>query len=238
VYQHPTPAPGLAQGPTFWAPPRDIPPERAGEIAAWLDRCEEELVHPADVQERLQRVGWPAAPASAAANRYRRRFNEHALGYSALLVSTGLAALAAGTAGHLLTGGLDAPVNRNALAGWLTVLVCALPFAVWAHRWAATIDRVDPVAIWSGPRRTLAGVLLWASGIVGVARLLVYAGQLIGVLVGATWAHGSSVVTGAVNVAITVGIALPLGLWAFGFLHRFDREDPTVPVARRRRAAR
>ena len=34
-----------------------------------------------------------------------------------------------------------------------------------------------------------------------------------------------------VNVAITVSIALPLGLWAFHFLHRFDAEDPVAPRA-------
>jgi hypothetical protein len=237
VYQNPMPTPGLHPGPSPWAAPGDIPPQRTGEIAGWLDRCEEDLVHPAEVKERLQRAGWPAGQASAVASRYRQRFNEHTLGYSALLVATGLAALAAGTAGHLLTAGIDAPVDRNALAGWLTVLVCALPFAVWAHRWAARLDRLDPVAVWSGPRRTLATVLLWACGIVGVGRLLVYAGQLIGVLVGATWANGSSVVTGAVNVAITVSIALPLALWSFGFLHRFDREDPTVPVEHHRGSA-
>ena len=232
--QIPTSPAGPYHAPSPWGTPWDLPPERAGEIAAWLDHCEEHLVHPSEINERLQRGGWSPGQASAVSTRYRRRFNEHTLGYSALLVATGLTALAAGTSGHLLAAGIDAPVNRNDLAAWLSVFVCALPFAVWAHRWAAKVDRVDPVAIWSGPRRTLARVLLWACGIVGVGRLLVYAGQLIGVLVGATWAHGASVVTGAVNVAITIGIALPLYAWAFGFLHRFDGEDPTVPVTRRR----
>ena len=94
------------------------------------------------------------------------------------------------------------------------------------------------MAVWSGPRRKLANVLLWACGIVGVVRLFIYAGQLIGVLVGASWAQDTTVVTGAVNVAITIGIALPLGLWAHAFRHRFDGEDPTVPVARKRIADR
>jgi hypothetical protein len=173
-----------------------------------------------------------------AADRYRSRFNEHTLGYSALLVASGVSALAAGTAGHLLAGGIDSPVNRNALGFWLALLVCALPFAIWAHHWAALVDRDDPVAVWSRPRRTLARVLLWACGVVGIVRLMIYVRQLVGVLVGAGWAARTSVVTGAVNVAITVGIALPLGLWAYNFLHRFDNEDPTKPAGHGRPQSR
>ena len=65
---------------------------------------------------------------------------------------------------------------------------------------------------------------------------MIYAVQLIGVLVGATWAHGSSAVAGSLNVAITIAIALPLGIWAFRFLHRFDGEDPTTPAEHHRRS--
>ena len=213
----------------FSGPSWGVPPERAGDLARWLDGCESDKLHPAVVAEILGRSGWHPAHAAAAANAYRRRFNEHTLGYSALLVATGLTALGAGTSGHLLTAGFDRPVNRNALAFWLSLSLCALPFAVWAHRWAANVDRRDPAAVWSRPRHTLALTLLWASGIVGVARLALYARQLIGVVVGASWAVHHSVLAGAINVMITVGIALPLGLWAFGFLHRFDDEDPTVP---------
>jgi len=215
-----------------------VPNERAGEIAGWLDGCERDLMNPAAVTEVLRRGGWSPASALAVERQYRRRFNEHPLGYTALLVATGVAALAAGTAGHLLTAGIDRPVDRNTLAQSLAALIWALPFAVWAHRWAAKADRDDPVAVWSRPRRTLAQVLLWGCGIVGVARLGIYVTQLMGVLAGATWAKGFSVVAGAVNVAITVSIALPLGRWAYGFLHRFDSEDPTVPIPRHRSGAR
>lgn len=211
-----------------------LPPDRAGAVAAWLDRCEDDLVHPGVVEEQLKRSGWAPSQAALAAERYRSRFNEHTLGYTALLVATGVSALAAGTAGHLLTAGLDHAVNRNALGWWLALLVCALPFAAWAHYWAATVDRDDPVAVWSRPRRTLARTLLWSCGIVGIIRLMIYARQLVGVIVGATWASTTSVATGAVNVAITVAIALPLGLWAFHFLHRFDADDPTAPRRHRR----
>ena len=110
----------------------------AEAVAAWLDGCQAELVHPGLVEERLTRAGWAESSASAIALRYRRRFAEHHLGYSALLVATGLGALAAGSAGHVLVAGLSRPVNRRALSGWLTVLVCALPFAGWAHWWAGS----------------------------------------------------------------------------------------------------
>lgn len=204
-------------------------------LSDWLDRCEQQLTHPDVVRDQLRRQGWNEPQATSVAEDYRRRFNEHALGYSALLVSTGVAALAAGTVGHELTRGLNHPVNRNVLAFWLSVLLCTLPFAGWAHQWAARVDREDVVAVWSRPRRELTRVLMWACGVVGGVRLLIYAGRLVGYLVKAPWADGYSVGAGALNVAIVVGIALPLGLWAYRFLHRFDAEDPTAPPAWRRR---
>lgn len=201
----------------------------------WLDLCEEQLLHPDLVRDQLKRQGWNDFQATAVAQDYRRRFNEHTLGYSALLVSVGVVALAAGSAGHELTRGLDHPVDRNALAFWLSLLLCSLPFAAWAHQWAARVDREDVVAVWSRPRRELARVLMWACGIVGGARLLIYAARLVAYLLRAPWADGYSLGAGALNVAIAVGIALPLGLWAHRFLHRFDHEDPTTPPAWRRR---
>ena len=111
----------------------------------------------------------------------------------------------------------------------------SLPFAVWGHVWAARVDRTDPVAVWSRSRRSLALALVWGCGVVGIGRLTFYGAQLVGSLVGATWAAGDTSVAGLVNVAITVGIALPLGLWAFHFLHRFAAEDPARPRLERRR---
>jgi hypothetical protein len=138
----------------------------------------------------------------------------------------------------MITAGLDRPVNRGALAVWLSLFVCSLPFAVWAHVWAARIDREDPVAVWSASRRSLARALLWGAGIVGIGRLVIYATRLISALIQAAPATGGSVAAGTINVGITVSIALPLGLWAFRFLHRFDDEDPSVPVLQRRRTRR
>ena len=175
--------------------------------------------------------------ATAICDEYRTRFNEHVLGYGALLVTTGVAALAAGTAGHTLTAGLTKVVNRGELAIWLTILVCVLPFAIWAHWWAAKVDRDDPVAVWSRPRMQLSLILLWACGIVGGMRVMIYVAQLIGAAIGAPWAARDSLLGGAINVAIAVGISLPLGMWSFRFLHRFDDEDPTSPPSLRSRQA-
>lgn len=225
-----TPAPTGGRGPS----PSALPPASPGDFARWLDQEERDLVHPRVVEDKLRQAGWHPAQAAMESSRYRRRFDEHRLGYSALLVSTGIAALAAGSVGHQLAAGIDRAINRNLLAFWLTALVVSLPFAIWSHLWAAGVDRDDPVAVWSAPRRTLALALVWGCGIVGVWRLLRYAAQLVGSLVHASWAAGDSAAAGGVNVAITVGIALPLGLWAFHFLHRFDDEDPTHPQRRRR----
>lgn len=205
-------------------------------LAGWLDRCEADLVHPAVVADSLRRAGWSPVASDGVAEDYRRRFDEHPLGYAALLVSTGVAALALGGTAHTLVAGLHQPVHRHALAVWLSVLVCTLPFAAWAHWWAARVDRDDAVAVWSRPRRQLTVLLLWGCGIVGGLRLLAYSVQLIGYLVGAGWPVGASPLADTVNVAVVLAVAGPLGWWAHRFLHRFDGEDPTVVPATRRRA--
>ena len=215
----------------FWRPADRLEPE----MLDYLDRCEADLAHPGQVDARLRRQGWAPIDSQAIAESYRRRFNEHVLGYSALLLTTGVSALAAGTVGHYLANGLNGPVQRGPLGAWLAMLVCAAPFAAWAHVWARRVDRKDPVAIWSRPRRVLAQVLLWASGVIGGARLLMYAAQLSQALVNPHSGAHRTIAAGLINVAITVVIALPLGLWAYHFLHRFDDEDPTaVPEERRR----
>lgn len=211
-------------------------PRSPQAVAEFLDRCEADLVHPEVVADRLRRQGWSDLSAAQVADHYRRRFDEHALGYSALLVCTGLSALAAGTAAHQLLGiaeGID--VDREGLALWLTVLVVATPLAAWATVWAHRVDRDDPVAVWSRPRRSLARVLLWSCAVVGGCRLLAYVFNVIATIAGSQWASDRSLLIGFAHVAVTIGITYPLGRWAHGFLHRFDAEDPTAPRRRSRR---
>ncbi len=196
--------------PTVTQPPfpigpvsQTVPAQRAtpGEVAAWLDLCEAELLHPGQIEDRLRRAGWHPEAVRAAVRSYRTRFNQHTLGYTALLASTGLAALGAGTAGHLLAAGIYQPVNRDALGVWLTLMVCTLPFAIWAHVWAARTDGRDPVATY----QMLRPMHLWSAG-------------------AATRCCGRC----------TEGDS---PMWAYGFLHRFDPEDPTTPALRTRPAA-
>jgi hypothetical protein len=187
-----------------------------GAIEAWLDYCEANLT-------------------ANVAGAYRRRFNEHPIGYSTLLATTGFSALAAGTSGHLIIDGLIHPVHRAALAASLSILICLLPFAVWSHTWAAKVDRDDPVAAWSRPRHNLAAALLWACVIVGAIRLLFYVETLLSALL-STHPQSSGILgAGALNVGFSLSISVSLGIWAYNFLHRFDNEDPSVPPDTRRR---
>ena len=217
--------------------PRAAAPVAPDTLAAWLDQQARDLTHPELVADGLRRAGWFPNHAAMEAGRYRTRFNEHPLGNGALFVSTGVAALALGTVGHVLASGLNGGISRNSLGLWLTIFLVSLPFAAWAQVWANRVDREDPVAVWSLPRRSLATALVVGCAIVGIARLIWYGAQLIGTLVGATWASGDSIAGGLVNVAITICIAAPLGLWSWNFLHRFDHEDPTRPANQQRRPA-
>lgn len=211
-------------------------PTPVGAMEAWLDHCEGKLVHPANVEDQLRREGWSPFAAANVAVAYRRRFNEHPLGYATLLTTTGFAALAAGTSGHLIIDGLVHPVHRSALAASLTILICLFPFAVWAHMWAAKVDRDDPVAAWSVPRRNLASTLLWACVIVGAIRLLFYVETLLSALLSTHPQSAGVLGAGALNVGFSLSISVTLGIWAYNFLHRFDNEDPSVPPDTRHRS--
>lgn len=222
--------------PPRWGEPRQ--PAPGGAIEAWLDSCEAHLAHPAGVEDQLRRQGWSQPAAASVAESYRRRFNEHSLGYATLLTTTGFAALAAGTSGHLLIDGLVHPVHRRALAATLSILVCLIPFAVWSHAWAARVDREDPVAAWSRPRRNLAATLLWACVIVGAIRLLFYVETLMSALLSTHPESPGVLGAGALNVGFSLSISVSLGIWAYMFLHRFDIEDPSVPPETRHRGRR
>lgn len=222
--------------PPNWTGP--VQPTPMGAIEAWLDYCEANLTHPAGVEDQLRREGWAPIAAASVAGSYRSRFNEHPLGYATLLVTTGFSALAAGTSGHLIIDGLVHPVHRTALAASLSLLICLLPFAVWSHAWAAKVDREDPVAAWSRPRRNLAMTLSWACVIVGAIRLLFYVHTLTSALLSTHSQSNGVLGAGALNVGFSLSISVTLGIWAYGFLHRFDTEDPSVPPDTRRRAPR
>jgi hypothetical protein len=193
------------------------------ETEQYLDRCQVASIHPDEVARQLVRAGWDPTTANVVAERYRGRFDEHRLGYAGFLFSVGFAALAAGSVGHLLLELVDGgdPAD-GALTFWLTVLVLAVPFGIWSWLWIRKVDDTDPVAAWSRPRQSLARTLLWCCGIVGGGRLLHYVYTLIADLTGSGAANDGNLLVGLGNVAVTACITVPLGTWAFRFLHRFD----------------
>lgn len=211
-------------------PTASDPGELIRQVELFLDTCEGERLRPSQVEEHLIRAGWRDVDARMVGDRYRARFDEHRLGYAGFLFSVGFSALAAGSTGHLLLAIVeDRDPSREALAFWITILAIAVPFGLWSWRWVTRTDDTDPVAAWSEPRRTLARTLLWCCGIVGGFRLISYVYTVASVISGAA---DRNLAIGLANVAITAGITVPLGTWAFRFLHKFDVTPPTgAPVA-------
>ena len=215
-----TPTPVLPTAP----PPVAAEPGKVNaQTEVFLDECASVPLHPDVVAHELARAGWEPTPIWQVTERYRARFDEHRLGYAGFLFSIGFSALAAGSVGHLLLAFAEGrDPSRDVLAFWLTVLVIAVPFGLWSWSWVQRTDDTDPVAAWSRPRRTLASTLLWCCGIVGGFRLLHYVFTLIATLTEASWAADRNLAVGLANVAVTAGITVPLGTWAFRFLHKFD----------------
>jgi hypothetical protein len=206
------------------APLASDPGSVIAETERFLDQCQSVGVHPDDVAGELVRAGWQPGTAGLVADRYRARFDEHRLGYAGFLFGVGFSALAAGSIGHLLLAWAEhGEPARETLALWLTVLVIAVPFAIWSWSWVRQVDATDPVAGWSRPRQSLARTLLWCCGIIGGFRLLHYVFTFISTLTGASWAGDRNLLVGLANVGVTAGITVPLGIWAFRFLHKFER---------------
>jgi hypothetical protein len=110
--------------------------------------------------------------------------HQHAFAYSMLFIAVGFAALALGSTIHLLLAwAFETRSGSRALADWLTVFVCSVPFAVAAHRVVSRVEREDPLARYSSVRESLSMLLLWAAGVVGGTRLVVFVHQLVTALV-------------------------------------------------------
>ena len=231
----PNPTGAIAAG--TWFNPMHAERLLTPEVLGWLDEAEAAQLHPAVVADRLRRQqGWVPEAAAAVAERYRLRFDEHGLGYFALLCSTGLTALGAATSAHIALNGMTGTIDRPALAFWLTVGFCAAPFAAWSHWWAKGVDADDPAAVWSRQRRSYATLLQWTAVVVGIARFFEFVGRLMFSLTGATPLTSTAITKGALNVAVTCAIALPIGVWAYWFGHRFADEDPPAKRRPSRRA--
>jgi hypothetical protein len=193
----------------------------------------------------LYSSGWSAPATEAALQEFARlqppipfnvrpprpeKAHKHGLAYAVLLWSLGLSALALGSSLHLV---LQAAFRDDeaswALANWLTLFVCSVPFVLYAHHQVVRIEQEDPLARLSSTRDTLSQVLLWAAAIVGVVRLLVFVHQTISALV----VHRSvdDLLPNLAHVSVVVLIAGGVYLWTWRFRHAASGERP--PAATR-----
>jgi hypothetical protein len=132
---------------------------------------------------------------------------EHRLAYSVACWAAGLGALALGSTLHLAVDALNGTeVDTTLAAFWLTFLVVAAPFALWAASAVLRIEDDDPDAVRSGTRDSLSRALLWGAGIVGIGRLLLGVFRFIdGVL--ARSADGADLLADIAHVGVTVAVA-------------------------------
>jgi hypothetical protein len=161
------------------------------------------------------------------------RAHKHGLAYGVLLWSLGFAALALGSSLHLV---LEAAFRDDraswALANWLTVFVCTIPFVLYAHHQVQGIEREDPLARLSSTRDTLTLTLLWAAALVGIIRLLVFVHQTITDLV--VHRSTSDLIPNLAHVSVVVLIAGGVFLWTWRFRHLAAapaEADTTAPTS-------
>lgn len=169
-------------------------------LRVWVEQAAHRGTTPQQLRTWLTSVGWPGVVADAAALEVERlgvypsdgvapppgpdRAHEHVLAYATLFVAVGLSALALGSTVHLLLEwAVETTRGSRAIADWLTVLVCAVPFAVIAARAVRRIELHDPLARLSHARESLSLVLLWAAGVVGASRLLLFVHRGVSALV-------------------------------------------------------
>ncbi len=203
-------------------------------LHAWVASAAERGLTPAQVRSWLTSKGWPATVAEAAALDVERtgtytalsdapppgpvKDHEHPYAYSILLVTLGLAALSLGSTMHLvLDWAFDTRSGSEALANWLTLFLCTVPFAVASLVLVRRIEAEDPLARFSQVRETLSLVLLWAAGVVGGTRLLVFVHQMVTALV--VERDASALGRDLIHVATVVGIAGALFVWTWRFRH-------------------
>jgi hypothetical protein len=190
----------------------------------------------------LYSSGWSGPATEAALDEFARlqppipfnvrpprpeKAHKHGLAYAVLLWSLGLSALALGSSLHLV---LQAAFREQeaswALANWLTLFVCTVPFVLYAHHQVVRIEQEDPLARLSSTRDTLSQVLLWAAAVVGIARLLIFVHQTISALV----VHRSAdeLLPNLAHVSVVVLVAGGVYLWTWRFRHPAGR--PEVPT--------
>jgi len=183
----------------------------------WLVRRRNEGATPDEICKELVASGWHADAAAHASLDSLRESDRHRWLYIAQCWGAGLAALAAGTAGHLA---LDRHTDPLDLALAITVLLVAAPIGVVAGAIARTVEAREPHAIWSPTRRALFGTLTAASAGVGLFRALHYTFSMLAGALGARGYHFTP--SSVVQVMVTLSIATPLFWWALVEWRRSD----------------
>jgi cytochrome bd-type quinol oxidase subunit 2 len=203
-------------------------------LDGWVRNAAERGLTPAQVRTWLAAQGWPVAVAEAAALHVERtgtythqseapppgpvQTHEHPFAYITLLVTVGLAALSLGSVIHLvLEWAFDTRQGSQALANWITLFLCTVPFAVAAIVMVRRIEADDPLARYSKIREELSLVLLWAAGLIGGARLLLFVHQLVSALV--VDRDVSTLGRDQVHVITVVTITGALFAWTWRFRH-------------------
>ena len=163
-------------------------------------------------------------PPSVVYLRPERGPSEHRLAYSVACWGIGLGTLALGSTLHLAVDAIGGQDIEPALSAfWLTFLVVAAPFALWATNAVMRIESTDADAVHSQTRASLTSALLWGAGIVGIGRLLLGVYRLIYGLLNAT-ADGAEIVADLAHVAVTVGVAGALFYGTWTWRHRADAD--------------
>jgi hypothetical protein len=169
-------------------------------LREWVESAAARGLTPDQARRWLTSQGWPSTVGDSAALEVERLGNhpqgslapppgpvqahEHGFAYTTLFVTLGFAVLSLGSTIHLLLEwAFESRSGSQALANWLTVFLCTVPFAVASLRVVRRIEAEDHLARYSQVRDSLSMLLLWAAGIVGGIRLLAFVHQLVSALI-------------------------------------------------------
>lgn len=185
-----------------------VAPSVTGQIHAWLISRRNAGATPAHIASELVAAGWDADSAARAALSSLRSSDRRSILYAALTTAAGVAALAAATGAHLL---LDGNPDPELTAASLTVALVVAPIAVWCAVLAQRAENTSRFAVWSPDRRFWFGALAGCTAAVGLLRALTYVYRVIAGLTGAAVAPSSADLA---QVAVSLGISVPLFVWS------------------------
>ena len=191
---------------------------------------------PEQISAELVTSGWDADTAARTSLRSLRSVDRQTLTYASLNLAAGFGALGLASSAHLILAGNPEPVE---LTWMLTTALVAGPIALVVAAAARRIEGRSRYVMWSASRRGWFGALALCTGVVGVARLLIYLFSALSTLTGAS--SGAFTAASAGQVAVTLLAAGPLFIWTFHEWRRSnlvisalsDRTDPTATDSER-----